>query len=270
MNSDLFGSGDAVVKYVLEGHDRGVNWASFHPSLPLIVSGADDRQVKLWRMNGGRGRNTAGGHPESSRLGMLGYPSVGHAAAAWPRRHATTFWRCCAVGSGVDSVLTTTLCAADTKAWEVDTLRGHINNVSCVIFHPKQARGLPACLGACARVGGRERGRWGGSGYKLRRRRTCTVPTLLCKPCPHWAFVVCFPRLPPRAVLRAGPDCVQLRGQVAAGVGHVQAHRRAGGSGDGKHGVLAGAAASTDTCVTLGRLGQKLARPGTGSLPGSC
>ena len=51
MNSDIFGGGDAVVKYVLEGHDRGVNWASFHPSLPLIVSGADDRQVKLWRMN---------------------------------------------------------------------------------------------------------------------------------------------------------------------------------------------------------------------------
>ncbi len=52
MNSDLFGGGDAVVKYVLEGHDRGVNWAAFHPSLPLIVSGADDRQVKLWRYNG--------------------------------------------------------------------------------------------------------------------------------------------------------------------------------------------------------------------------
>lgn len=52
MNNDLFGGGDAVVKYVLEGHDRGVNWASFHPTLPLIVSGADDRQVKLWRMNG--------------------------------------------------------------------------------------------------------------------------------------------------------------------------------------------------------------------------
>lgn len=25
----------------------------------------------------------------------------------------------------------------ETKAWEVDTLRGHTNNVSCVIFHPK-------------------------------------------------------------------------------------------------------------------------------------
>jgi coatomer protein complex subunit alpha (xenin) len=26
----------------------------------------------------------------------------------------------------------------DTKAWEVDTLRGHVNNVSCVLFHPRQ------------------------------------------------------------------------------------------------------------------------------------
>lgn len=49
--TDLFGQADAVVKHVLEGHDRGVNWACFHPSLPLIVSGADDRQIKLWRMN---------------------------------------------------------------------------------------------------------------------------------------------------------------------------------------------------------------------------
>lgn len=52
MNADLFGGGDAAVKYVLEGHERGVNWASFHPTLPLIVSGADDRLIKLWRMNG--------------------------------------------------------------------------------------------------------------------------------------------------------------------------------------------------------------------------
>lgn len=49
--TDLFGQADAVVKHLLEGHDRGVNWACFHPTLPLIVSGADDRQVKLWRMN---------------------------------------------------------------------------------------------------------------------------------------------------------------------------------------------------------------------------
>ena len=49
---DVFGNTDAIVKYVLEGHSRGVNWAAFHPTLPLIVSGGDDRLVKLWRMNG--------------------------------------------------------------------------------------------------------------------------------------------------------------------------------------------------------------------------
>lgn len=69
--ADLFGNTDAVVKYVLEGHDRGVNWATFHPTLPLIVSCGDDRQIKLWRMS-------------------------------------------------------------ETKAWEVDTCRGHFNNM-CVL-----------------------------------------------------------------------------------------------------------------------------------------
>lgn len=48
---DIFGNTDAIVKYVLEGHDKGVNWASFHPELPLIVSGGDDRSIKLWRMS---------------------------------------------------------------------------------------------------------------------------------------------------------------------------------------------------------------------------
>ena len=75
VQAELFGTNDVIVKYVLEGHDRGVNWAAFHPTLPLIVSAADDRQVKLWRMS-------------------------------------------------------------ETKAWEVDTLRGHSNNVSCCLFHP--------------------------------------------------------------------------------------------------------------------------------------
>ena len=49
--AELFGGMDAVVKYVLEGHDRGVNWAAFHPTQSLIASGADDRSVKLWRMS---------------------------------------------------------------------------------------------------------------------------------------------------------------------------------------------------------------------------
>lgn len=49
--ADLFGNTDCIVKYVLEGHDRGVNWVAFHPTMPLIVSAGDDRNVKLWRMS---------------------------------------------------------------------------------------------------------------------------------------------------------------------------------------------------------------------------
>lgn len=75
--TDLFGTSDVIVKHVLEGHTRGVNWASFHATLGLIVSGADDREVKLWRIHG-------------------------------------------------------------DKAYEVDSMRGHVNNVSCVLFHPKK------------------------------------------------------------------------------------------------------------------------------------
>lgn len=48
---DIFGNINAVVKFVLEGHDKGVNFAAFHPTLPLIVSGAEDRLVKVWRMS---------------------------------------------------------------------------------------------------------------------------------------------------------------------------------------------------------------------------
>jgi len=51
VQAELFGTNDVVVKYVLEGHDRGVNWGCFHPTLPLVASAADDRQVKLWRMS---------------------------------------------------------------------------------------------------------------------------------------------------------------------------------------------------------------------------
>ena len=50
-SADLFGVNDAVVKFVLEGHERGVNWAEFHPTQPMIASASDDRTVKLWRYN---------------------------------------------------------------------------------------------------------------------------------------------------------------------------------------------------------------------------
>ncbi|EGC37596.1 hypothetical protein DICPUDRAFT_30022 [Dictyostelium purpureum] len=50
IQEEIFGT-DVIVKLSLEGHDRGVNWAAFHPTQPYIVSASDDHHVKLWRMN---------------------------------------------------------------------------------------------------------------------------------------------------------------------------------------------------------------------------
>ncbi|CDJ35265.1 coatomer alpha subunit, putative [Eimeria mitis] len=50
-HGDIFAATDAVCKLVLEGHERGANWATFHPSMPLIASAADDKLIKLWRYN---------------------------------------------------------------------------------------------------------------------------------------------------------------------------------------------------------------------------
>eukprot|EP01114_Cavostelium_apophysatum_P019469 TRINITY_DN6289_c0_g2_i1.p1 TRINITY_DN6289_c0_g2~~TRINITY_DN6289_c0_g2_i1.p1 ORF type:complete len:922 (-),score=147.76 TRINITY_DN6289_c0_g2_i1:1009-3774(-) len=46
------GNQRCTLKYVLEGHQKGVNWVDFHPKLPLLVSGADDKKVKLWMYDG--------------------------------------------------------------------------------------------------------------------------------------------------------------------------------------------------------------------------
>eukprot|EP00871_Galdieria_phlegrea_P001589 jgi/Galph1/2430/GphlegSOOS_G1087.1 len=54
--ADIFSSNEAFVRTVIESHFRGVNWASFHPTIPLVVSGGDDRQVKLTYLENGRTR----------------------------------------------------------------------------------------------------------------------------------------------------------------------------------------------------------------------
>ena len=48
----IISSTDIEVKAVLEGHDRGVNWCAFHPTEKLIISGADDKKVKIWKYSG--------------------------------------------------------------------------------------------------------------------------------------------------------------------------------------------------------------------------
>jgi coatomer subunit beta' len=46
----IWGLGSHVPHYTLEGHERGVNCIDYYPSgdKPYILSGADDRTVKIW------------------------------------------------------------------------------------------------------------------------------------------------------------------------------------------------------------------------------
>lgn len=44
-----FATSDVTVKIVIDGHDKPVNWAIFHPKKRLIVSAADDKTLKVWR-----------------------------------------------------------------------------------------------------------------------------------------------------------------------------------------------------------------------------
>lgn len=131
-----------------------MNWASFHPSLPLVVSGADDRQVKLWRMNGEAYNCMPAGGCWSRRQVELWRMDGGVAGASVRKcrvvlalQHGMKAARdlhALSVNRALLHNSCTPCLPTDTKAWEVDTLRGHVNNVSCVIFHPKQV-----CYFAC-------------------------------------------------------------------------------------------------------------------------
>lgn len=33
----------------METHEKGCNWACFHPTTNMIASGSDDRKIKLWK-----------------------------------------------------------------------------------------------------------------------------------------------------------------------------------------------------------------------------
>lgn len=64
LNPDLFGNNDVMVKFTLEGHERGVNWVSFHPTSDIILSAGDDHTIKLWGYNDERAweLDTINGH----------------------------------------------------------------------------------------------------------------------------------------------------------------------------------------------------------------
>ena len=52
--NELYGGTEVEVKHILEGHEKGVNWVSFHPTMKILASAADDKTIKLWRLSGNK------------------------------------------------------------------------------------------------------------------------------------------------------------------------------------------------------------------------
>lgn len=52
--NELYGGTEVEVKHIIEGHEKGVNWVSFHPSMKILASAADDKMIKLWRLSGNK------------------------------------------------------------------------------------------------------------------------------------------------------------------------------------------------------------------------
>jgi WD40 repeat protein len=126
-NNELLADNNAVVKYVPEGHEGGVNWAYFHPILPLVISGADDRQVKLWHMNEIKACEVDTKRGHTNNVSCVLFHPKHELIVSNSNFHPTLPL----VISGADDR------QLETKACEVDTMRGHTNNVSRVLFHPK-------------------------------------------------------------------------------------------------------------------------------------
>jgi coatomer subunit alpha len=52
--NELYGGTEVEVKHILEGHEKGVNWVCFHPTMKILASAADDKTIKLWRLSGNK------------------------------------------------------------------------------------------------------------------------------------------------------------------------------------------------------------------------
>ncbi|CDY42637.1 BnaC01g00490D [Brassica napus] len=97
---------------VLTGHNHYVMCASFHPKEDLVVSASLDQTVRVWDI-GSLKKKTVSPADDLMRFTQMNSDLFDD--------RQVKLWR-----------------MNETKAWEVDTLRGHMNNVSSVMFHAKQ------------------------------------------------------------------------------------------------------------------------------------
>ena len=52
--NELYGGTEVEVRHIIDGHEKGVNWVTFHPTMKILASAADDKNIKLWRLSGNK------------------------------------------------------------------------------------------------------------------------------------------------------------------------------------------------------------------------
>ncbi|KAK6131252.1 hypothetical protein DH2020_035009 [Rehmannia glutinosa] len=127
---------------VLTGHNHYVMCASFHPKEDLVVSASLDQTVRVWDIGALR-KKTVSPADDILRLSQMNTDFFGGVDAVVNTKHSLHLLRWLAKSMRKKygdplRMFNKQLAMRDTKAWEVDTLRGHMNNVSCVLFHARQ------------------------------------------------------------------------------------------------------------------------------------
>ena len=115
---------DNTTNLILGRHDRAyVLSTAFHASLPLIVSGSNDKTAKLWSLS-------EGGAVATCVATLAGHSGWVNSVTFHPTK------RFLATGSGDNTAKVWRMSADGTDATCVATLSGHTNSVRTVAFHP--------------------------------------------------------------------------------------------------------------------------------------
>ena len=105
-------------KYTLQGHNRDVNWAAFHPTLPFILS-ASEEELILWSI----------------------YDSMGAVKAHSFRGHGTNFHQCASIGSDRNHVVSITtesirIYNLSARTEMVSFNKEGVSRLKCLAVHP--------------------------------------------------------------------------------------------------------------------------------------
>lgn len=148
---------------VLTGHTHYVLCAQFHPANELILSSSIDQTLRLWDITGLKMKNTSSSMSTRDEI-STGLPEIlsktdfsvesieAHDREVnWCSFHPDPSKQLC-LSCGDDNQVKIWKIYSGNGLREVDTLKGHYNNVNCAIFHPRKDLALSASEDRSIRV----------------------------------------------------------------------------------------------------------------------